>query len=283
MLKRFPAIILIVALFSLTGTALAQKDPNDIEGGKDPAIFTRMPGFYISTYEENEFDRREFPINRDYAMEAVEGHVIKIGYEPNEGIVKPSGMQIIRNYANAAAAIGGKKITEFEDGGINHLTLKITRGNVEIWAHVEGCGNGYTVLMVEKELMNQAVTANADSLARSIKETGRVSVYGISFDTAKWDIKPESEPALQEIAKMLQADAGLKLYVVGHTDNVGSFEGNVKLSNNRADAVVRLLTGKYSIAASRLQPFGAGPTAPVQPNGTEEGRAKNRRVELVAQ
>jgi OmpA-OmpF porin, OOP family len=82
---------------------------------------------------------------------------------------------------------------------------------------------------------------------------------------------------------MLKANAAMKLYVVGHTDNVGTFDNNVKLSNSRADAVVKELAGKYSIAASRLQPFGAGPTSPVQSNQKEEGRAKNRRVELVAQ
>jgi OmpA-OmpF porin, OOP family len=102
-------------------------------------------------------------------------------------------------------------------------------------------------------------------------------------DTGKWDIKAESAPALTEIAKMLQANPSMKLYVVGHTDNVGTFDSNVKLSNSRADAVVKELTTKYSVAASSLQPFGAGPASPAASNLTEEGRAKNRRVELVAQ
>jgi len=88
---------------------------------------------------------------------------------------------------------------------------------------------------------------------------------------------------LREIAKLLKADPALKLFVVGHTDNVGAFDFNVKLANYRADAVVKALTGAHAIAAARLQPFGAGPTAPVQSNQNEEGRAKNRRVELVAQ
>lgn len=108
-------------------------------------------------------------------------------------------------------------------------------------------------------------------------------LYGIYFDTGKAEIKPESEPAFGEITKLLQADPKLKLYVVGHTDNVGVFDYNLKLSKDRADAVVKALTGKYEIAAARLQPFGAGPVAPVESNTTEDGRAKNRRVELVAQ
>ena len=114
-------------------------------------------------------------------------------------------------------------------------------------------------------------------------DTGKAAVYGIYFDTGKAEIKPESEPALKEIAKLLQADPKLKLYVVGHTDNSGGLDYNMKLSKDRADAVVKALTGKYGIAASRLSAFGVGPLAPVASNQTEEGRAKNRRVELVAQ
>ena len=125
--------------------------------------------------------------------------------------------------------------------------------------------------------------ATAESLAGNINETGKAAVYGIYFDTGKAEIKQESEPALAEIVKLLNSDSQLKLYVVGHTDNVGLFEYNIKLSQDRAAAVVKVLIGKYGITASRLTPFGDGPTAPVASNKSEEGRAKNRRVELVAQ
>ncbi len=266
-----------IQAFSATG------DPGDVEGSKDPSIFTRMPGFHISGYTESEFERYEIPIAGDFKTQAIEGRFLHIQYEINEGVKQPSGLQIVRNYANAAATIGGKKIVEFEDGGIQYVTLKITKGSSEIWAHIEGTGSRYTLRMVEKQLMQQDVVADAASLASSIKDSGKASVYGIYFDTGKADIKPESESALQEIAKMLRADAAMKLYVVGHTDNTGNFSSNVSLSNARADAVVKALAGQYSIALSRLQPFGAGPTSPVQSNRTEEGRAKNRRVELVLQ
>ncbi len=96
-------------------------------------------------------------------------------------------------------------------------------------------------------------------------------------------IKPESEPSLKESAKLLQADPKLKLYVVGHTDNEGTFEYNIKLSKDRAEAVVKALVSTYKIAAARLQAFGAGPVSPAASNQTEEGRAKNRRVELAEQ
>jgi len=284
MFRRFLGIVLTILLTAQAGVLFAAGDPNDSEGSKDPAIFTRMPGFYISVYEEKEFDKCEFPITRDYKMETVEGHYLWIQYNANEGIKQPGGLQVIRNYTNAALAAGGKKIIEFEDGGMQNVTLKKTKGNAEIWAHIEaGGGDNYSIHIIEKEAMRQDVVADASSLAGSISSTGKASVYGIYFDTGKSDIKAESAPAIQEIAKMLKADAKLKLYVVGHTDNAGTFSSNVTLSNSRADAVVKELVSKYSIAATRLQAFGAGPTSPVQSNTTEEGKAKNRRVELVAQ
>jgi len=116
-----------------------------------------------------------------------------------------------------------------------------------------------------------------------LRQKGSASVYGIYFDFDKADIKPESEPAIKEIAKLLQENKTLKLYVVGHTDNVGSLDYNLKLSKARADAVIRELTTKYKISPDRLKAFGVGSLAPVATNKTEEGRAKNRRVELVEQ
>lgn len=267
----------------LSGTLMAARDAGDVAGSKDPSLFNRMPGFHISRYEEKEFARYDMPVTAS-KTQAVEGHYVWIVYDINAGSKQPSALQIVRNYTNAAAAIGGKKIVEYEDGGSQYVTLKIVRDDAEVWAHVEGKANGqYNLYVVEKALMRQDVVADASTLANSIRATGKVAVYGIYFDTGKWDIKPQSDPSLQEIAKLLKNNAALKLYVVGHTDNVGTFDANVKLSNNRADAVVKALSGRYGIAASRLQPFGAGPTSPVQSNQTEAGRAKNRRVELVAQ
>ena len=97
------------------------------------------------------------------------------------------------------------------------------------------------------------------------------------------DVKPESEPALREVAKLLQENAKLQLYVVGHTDAIGTLNSNMDLSQRRAEATVNVLTGKYGVALVRLRSWGDGPTAPVATNKTEDGRAKNRRVELVEQ
>jgi outer membrane protein OmpA-like peptidoglycan-associated protein len=131
--------------------------------------------------------------------------------------------------------------------------------------------------------MKQDVVANAEVWANDLKATGHAAVYGIYFDTGSAAVKPESEPALQEVAKLLGGDASLKVYVVGHTDSVGGLESNLKLAQARAEAVRTALTARHGIAAARLTAQGVGPLAPVACNATDEGKAKNRRVELVAQ
>ena len=130
---------------------------------------------------------------------------------------------------------------------------------------------------------NKMVTVDAAAMAKEVAATGHVALYGIYFDTNKTDLKPESVPALDEIAKFLKQDPKVVVYVVGHTDNVGGFDSNMGLSQRRAEAVVHELMTKYGIPATRLKAVGSGPIAPVAPNETEEGRAKNRRVELVKQ
>ena len=125
------------------------------------------------------------------------------------------------------------------------------------------------------------VTVNADAMAKSIADQGTIALYGIYFDTGKADLKPESRPTLDEIAKLLQADQGLRLYVVGHTDSVGGFDYNMDLSRRRAQAVAQELAGAHGVPRDRLQSAGVGFLAPVATNENEEGRALNRRVELV--
>jgi outer membrane protein OmpA-like peptidoglycan-associated protein len=110
-----------------------------------------------------------------------------------------------------------------------------------------------------------------------------VALYGIYFDSGKADVKPESAETLEQIAKFLTNSPDLQVLVVGHTDNAGSFESNMDLSKSRAEAVVRALTSTYGVDAARLMPVGVSFAAPVATNATEEGRAKNRRVELVGQ
>ncbi len=138
------------------------------------------------------------------------------------------------------------------------------------------------VFRVQAKAMEQKMaTVSASEMTTQLTANGKVAIYGILFDSAKADVKPESKASLDEIGKLMKATPALKLHVVGHTDNAGGLEGNFDLSKRRAGAVKDALVKQYGIAADRLTANGVSYLAPVSTNGTEAGRAKNRRVELV--
>jgi len=146
--------------------------------------------------------------------------------------------------------------------------------------------NGRTFVMVdtlETKAMAQTMDSpTADEMVAAITSSGRVALYGILFDSSKAEVKTESKETMAEIAKLLAMNKSLKLLVVGHTDNAGGFAANVELSKKRADAVVAQLINQYKVDAKRLQSFGVAYASPVASNVEETGRARNRRVELVA-
>ncbi|CAN7532510.1 OmpA family protein [Acidovorax sp. Leaf78] len=138
-------------------------------------------------------------------------------------------------------------------------------------------------ILETKAMEQNMVVVSASDIGKSITASGKVAIYGILFDTGKADVKPESKPSLDQIAAFLKAEPAVKLHVVGHTDSVGGFDSNLALSKRRADAVAAVLAKDYGIAGNRLVGNGVASLAPVANNGTEDGRAKNRRVELVLQ
>jgi outer membrane protein OmpA-like peptidoglycan-associated protein len=131
------------------------------------------------------------------------------------------------------------------------------------------------------ELSDRMTVVSAAEITKNLESNGKVALYGITFDFNKATIKPESRPTLDEIGKFLKDNPTQKIYVIGHTDNVGGFDSNMQLSKARATAVAADLTKTYGIAADRMVASGVGLQAPVAPNTTDEGRAKNRRVELL--
>ena len=138
------------------------------------------------------------------------------------------------------------------------------------------------LVVVSADVMEKKMAfVNADDMKQAIHDSGKVAVYGLYFDTDKDAVKSESQPTLAEIAKLLKSEPALRLHVVGHTDNQGKSDYNLDLSRRRAASVVAELTSKYGIPATRLDAFGCGIYSPVASNEAEEGRAKNRRVELV--
>jgi outer membrane protein OmpA-like peptidoglycan-associated protein len=124
------------------------------------------------------------------------------------------------------------------------------------------------------------VQVKAADMADALATKGVVSLYGIYFDTDKSDVKAESKPTLDEVATLLKIDRSLKIEISGHTDSTGDKAHNAKLSEARAQAVMKALVTGYGIDPARLTAKGFGDAKPVAPNTSEESRAKNRRVEL---
>ncbi|KPK72611.1 hypothetical protein AMJ87_04285 [candidate division WOR_3 bacterium SM23_60] len=252
----------------------------DVQGCRDHPLLTRMPNFYIQDCETKDFDQMEF-VNAQGQETTVEGKRYYISYCVESDAQAPSTIQIMRNYTNAIQKIGGTKIYE----GPYDVYLQLKKAEMVTWIRVRPWNDGecYDLHITEEKTMAQEVIADAKSMAQDISATGKVAVYGIYFDFNKADVKAESAPTLKEIAALLKQNSKLNLNVVGHTDNVGSLPANMDLSQRRAEAVVQALVSKHGVDAKRLKAHGVGPLCPVASNKAEEGRAKNRRVELVEQ
>jgi OmpA-OmpF porin, OOP family len=274
-------IILIFSLFLLiTGKVLSMVTEQDFKGGKDHPLLSRMPDFHISDYKEAEFNSYRF-IGSDKKAVSIEGHKYYIEYRLNNGASEPGELKIRRNVQDALKKIGGKVV--FDDNFNKTSTIVVQKDGKETWLEVRSYNNFYRLNIVEREIMKQEIVANAEAMGNDINSTGHVSVYGIFFDSGKAEIKSESDTAIAQISKLLKSNESLKLYVVGHTDNVGNIDANMKLSKDRADAVVNTLITKYGIPSARLKSYGVASLVPVASNDNENGRAKNRRVELVKQ
>jgi outer membrane protein OmpA-like peptidoglycan-associated protein len=281
MIPRAFAIVAALALAGVWPASPAQAQ--DKPGCTDPPLFTRVSGFNLTDCQQKEFDAYTFVDPATKKEVSVEGHFYRYDYNVQKGLRdQKSTLQVARNYTNAIAKIGG--VFLMRPSGENYTYMKVTKDGKEIWACIDQDswgGNTYYLFIVEKDVMTQEVVADAKFMADGISSTGHVAVYGVYFETDKAEIKPESEPALAEMAKLLKGNPALNVFIVGHTDSTGTVEHNLKLSQDRATAVVTLLVSKHGIAASRLKAYGVGSLAPVAPNKTDEGRAKNRRVELV--
>ncbi len=278
---RFSRSSLFVLVAVLTvPLAFAQ---TDTEGSKDYPGISRIPNTYIMGYKYSQFDSFAFPVlvNKQEKEQREEGKLYFFHYKIKEGTPPGSALETIRNYENAARSAGGQVLYEYAAGINRRTTVRFKKGAAEIWLHINAYTYDYEMTIVEKQAMEQQVTVDASAMATSIADAGSVAIYGIYFDTAMSELKAESDPAVEEIAKLLTANPSLKVYIVGHTDMVGDPASNVKLSQARAQSVINALVSKHGIAASRLIAFGNGPYAPVAKNTTDEGRARNRRVELV--
>jgi len=295
-MTKLARLALFIACFAalLAGPAAAE----DWGGCKDHPLLSRMPNYFIYGCDHSQFEMRRFPVgpmNKEgkAQLQEVEGEFWSIQYVINEGATKASGLQIQRNFQNAAKKAGGTvegtypqwctlELDEsFKEGNpcTNYgTTLKLNKGGKDYWVFVNAVPDeGYKLYILAVGAMQQDVSVN--ELVEKLNKEGFLTLY-INFDTGKATIKSDSDKTLDDAAAALKAAPNLKIEVGGHTDNVGTPQANEKLSGERAQAVMAALV-KRGVAANRLTAKGYGQTAPIADNRTEDGRAKNRRVELV--
>ncbi|HWQ57140.1 MAG TPA: OmpA family protein [Bryobacteraceae bacterium] len=264
----------LAVLFCLSTLTFAQAPPKDRPGCQDSPALTRLAGCWILRCKTSQYDIAKIPVAKRQEQ-TVEGELQQVWYGcPADA----SGLQIQKN-AEAAFLRAGYRIL-FKD---MYATTRfwLTAQSGPQWATLYSEGRGYSLLAVKTKPMEQSMqAATADGWAQQINQTGRVSIYGINFDTGKATLKPDSESVLTEMAALLQKQPEWFMLVAGHTDSVGTDAVNIPLSRQRAEAVITYLAGK-GINKARLTAAGFGAQKPLADNATEEGRGKNRRVDLV--
>lgn len=262
-----PLLAVIIVMAPLTSNA------QDIKGSADHPLFpTRMPGYSIAAYQARDFSVHRFVGD---PPKEVEGKYTAISYYRDGATPHPGGLATRRSYENAIKAVGGEVI--FTRG--YYSVMRGTWQGREVWAEIRASDTGryYFLTIIEKEPMVQVITAS--QMGTALDRDGFIAL-DIQFDFASSSIKPGSRPAIAEIAALLKARPDLRVGVEGHTDDVGDAQSNMALSLERARAVVAALVAA-GVPESRLVAAGFGEERPIADNRTEEGRARNRRVEMV--
>ncbi len=271
--------------------------------GQDHPAITSYPGSVIRIHRQLEFEPYDLATQAvgggPWQRVTLEGRVTRIQYRNPQG---RSALEIFRNYQEALQTAKAKvlfacelnrcanwpvyreqKMINMGSQGYYAVAARFVHANRETHAVIAVSPQIHWIHIIETKAMESGlVVVDARMMEETIGRDGRISLNSILFDTGLATIKPESRSTIAEIAKLLTNKANLNLDIVGHTDDTGTVTGNLKLSADRAKSVVTELAESFGIPISRLRSRGAGQTAPVAPNSNEEGRSKNRRVELVA-
>jgi len=305
------ACLLLPLAFALCCRSAALAASDDVTGSKDYPGIGRFASSVITGYEVKDFDATRlqaapFKDGKATGERRPEGRVTRIAYRTGPG---PSILEVSKNFETQLAKAGFETLLacntddcggipfaeavdvlpipqmwidgfdyryyagrKAADGGETYATVLVSKNNEEIYAQL--------VVTQVGAMENKMIDAAA--MAKGLGETGHIALYGIYFDTDKAVIRPESKPTLDEIAKLLGGQPALHVFIVGHTDNQGAYDYNLDLSRRRAEAVAAALAKSYKVAPGRMRTAGVGFLAPVGSNQSEEGRALNRRVELVA-
>lgn len=273
--------------------------------GKDHPLINRFPGANIAHYEHLEYEEMSFILSKPYKKDGtwvadktqpVAGKVTYIHYELPK---TKSPLQVFRNYQKAIKKQNMTVLFNCERtcvnvnaGHLDHLYnnhqdfyfnygfdqyIVAKRDNFYLSLIVND--GGVFQLVIEEETLNDDLIS---PIAEALASTGKIDLYGFHFDSGKSALKPESDSELAELATILNEHPALRIKIVGHTDNVGDSKANQKLSAARAKSVLNALVKNFNVNAANLSAEGQGETQPVDTNSTEMGRAKNRRVEIIA-
>jgi outer membrane protein OmpA-like peptidoglycan-associated protein len=265
----------LLTVFVIACIAISTEARQDVRGSSDHPLFpNRMPGYNISNYQQQGFSSYKFLMR---PPQEIEGKYTRIHYYLRDTTQHPGGLAIRRNYENAIKAAGGEVL--YSDHNLS--VMKAMRDGVEVWAEIQApinvAGRYYFLHIIEREPMKQVI--RADAMAAAIDKDGFIAL-DIHFATGKAEILPESKPIIDEIVLLLKKRSDLRVGVEGHTDSTGNPAANKTLSDARAKSVATAVAAA-GINPNRMEAVGYGQERPIADNRTEEGRAKNRRVEIV--
>lgn len=247
-------------------------------GASDHRLFGHMPGFVADKPERRNFDQATLRVRDgdDEREVSVQGARFSVAYRADEQTPPTADADIHANYRAAVQKLGGEVL--YADPNWTSARL-IDQGQV-VWLSLYSQETLIELNVIEEKPFQASITPpQADALRTALDRDGRIALY-IQFDFAKATLKADAQPLIGQVAAMLRADPALRLSVEGHTDDIGGAEANRTLSQQRAQGVVAALAAQ-GIAAERLTAAGFGADKPLAGNDSSEGRAKNRRVELV--
>lgn len=240
----------------------------------------RLPTYVGSDeIQRRSYDGAEFNVQTkddDWQTVKAAGRLCRQSYTPQEGKEPLSDLEIQSNYRAQLRQLGAQIL--YADN--RNTTARLENKGQQTWFKIYSQETEIEVVVLEEKPFQASIQApSAEALKTTLEKTGRAALY-VNFDFGKASLKPDAAPALAQVTALLKAHPAWRIAVEGHTDNVGERQGNVKLSQERAAAVVAALV-RSGIPAERLRAAGFGPDKPLAPNDTSEGRARNRRVELV--
>jgi outer membrane protein OmpA-like peptidoglycan-associated protein len=245
--------------------------------GPDHRLFGHMPN-YIGQAQKRNFDKFTFSVQDGEEVNEIEvrGARYTIAYTIKDGATMASVYDTHENYRHVVEALGGQVLHRQD----RSMSARLENNGQTIWLNVYSQENDIQLEIIEEKPFQASITApEASAMKTALDRDGRISLY-INFDFNKATLKADAAPVVGQVVKLLKDNPGLRLEIGGHTDNVGGRDYNLRLSAQRAAAIVAALAAQ-GIAADRLSAAGYGPDTPVAENDKEEGRAKNRRVELV--